>query len=136
MSPNSERFQPPKLWNAIGTGIGTLTPTMPIWTRLANSRAASPSRVKIATPLPYSWSLTSLTALVEIGRAHDRQHRAEDLLLVDAHLGLDVVEQAAAEEEAVLVALQFEAAAVDDELGAFLDAEIDIGAHLLEMLRR
>ena len=31
MSPNSERFQPPKLWNAIGTGIGTLTPTTPIW---------------------------------------------------------------------------------------------------------
>jgi hypothetical protein len=28
-SPNSERFQPPKLWNAIGTGIGTLTPTRP-----------------------------------------------------------------------------------------------------------
>ena len=26
--PNSERFQPPKLWKAIGTGIGTLMPTM------------------------------------------------------------------------------------------------------------
>jgi hypothetical protein len=36
--------------------------------------------------------------------------------------------------EAVLVALQFEAAAVDDELGPFLDAEIDIGAHLVEVL--
>jgi hypothetical protein len=44
MSPKRERFQPPKLWNAIGTGIGTLTPTMPIWMRLANSHAASPSR--------------------------------------------------------------------------------------------
>jgi hypothetical protein len=51
---NRERFQPPKLWNAIGTGIGTLTPTMPIRMPLANSRAASPSGVKIATPLPYS----------------------------------------------------------------------------------
>jgi hypothetical protein len=30
MSANNERFQPPKLWNAIGIGIGTLTPTMPI----------------------------------------------------------------------------------------------------------
>ena len=30
MSPKSDRFQPPKLWNAIGTGIGTLMPTMPI----------------------------------------------------------------------------------------------------------
>jgi hypothetical protein len=46
---------------------------------------------------------------------------------MDAHLGLDLVEQAAAEEKALLVLLQFEAAAVDDELGAFLDTEIDIG---------
>jgi hypothetical protein len=30
-SPNSERFQPPKEWKAIGTGIGTLMPTMPTW---------------------------------------------------------------------------------------------------------
>jgi hypothetical protein len=62
-----ERFPPPKLWNAIGTGIGTLTPTMPIWMRFANSRAASPSRVKIAVPLPYSWSLTGWVALSKSG---------------------------------------------------------------------
>jgi hypothetical protein len=31
-----------------------LTPATPIRMLLANSRAASPSRVKIATPLPYS----------------------------------------------------------------------------------
>jgi hypothetical protein len=36
MSPNSERFQPPELWKAIGTGIGTLTSAMPIWMRLEN----------------------------------------------------------------------------------------------------
>jgi hypothetical protein len=30
--------------------------------REAKSRAASPSRVKMATPLPYSWSLVSRTA--------------------------------------------------------------------------
>jgi hypothetical protein len=33
-SPNSERFQPPNEWKAIGTGIGTLMPTMPTSTRL------------------------------------------------------------------------------------------------------
>ena len=71
--------------------------------------------------------------LVKRIRAHDRQHRAEDLLFVDAHVGLDLVEHRAAHEEAVLVALQFQAAAVDDELGAFLDAEIDVGAHLVVM---
>src|SRR3984893_13768972 len=31
---------------------------------------------------------------VEIGGAHDREHRPENLFLVDAHLGLDLIEQA------------------------------------------
>ncbi len=36
-----------------------------------------------------------------------------------------MVEQAAADEIAVLVALELEVAAVDDELGAFLDTAVD-----------
>jgi hypothetical protein len=47
---------------ALGTGIGTFTPTMPTCTRCTKSRAASPSRVKIAVPLPYSCSLISCSA--------------------------------------------------------------------------
>ncbi len=50
-SPNSDCFHPPKEWNAIGTGIGTFTPTMPTSMSCAKVRAASPSRVKTATPL-------------------------------------------------------------------------------------
>jgi hypothetical protein len=96
--------------------------------RLAKSRAASPSRVKIATPLPYSCSLAAERLLVVFG-AHHREDRAEDLLLVDAHVRRHVVEQAAADEEAVLVALQLKAAAVDDELGALLRRPIDIADH-------
>src|SRR4029077_9072415 len=68
---------------------------------------------------------------VEVGAAHDRQDRPEDLLLVDPHLGLDLVKHAAAEEEAVLITLQFEVAAVDGELGALLDPELDIGTYLI-----
>ena len=49
----SERFQPPKLWKASGTGIGTLTPTMPI-RALAKIPRVSPSLVNIAVPFPYS----------------------------------------------------------------------------------
>ena len=60
--PNTERFQPPKQWKAIGTGIGTLTPTMPTLTFSSNCRAVSPSRVKIEVPLPNSWSLISCSA--------------------------------------------------------------------------
>jgi hypothetical protein len=50
--PKSEFFQPPKEYEAMGTGIGTLTPIMPTLTSREKSRAALPSRVKIATPLP------------------------------------------------------------------------------------
>ncbi|CNL14827.1 Uncharacterised protein [Mycobacterium tuberculosis] len=51
-SPKRESFHPPKEYAPIGTGIGTLTPTMP--TSMSNSycRAVPPSRVKIAVPLP------------------------------------------------------------------------------------
>ncbi len=61
-SPKPDRFHPPNEWYATGTGIGTLMPTMPTLTRAANSRAAWPLRVKIATPLPYWCSLGSRTA--------------------------------------------------------------------------
>src|SRR5262249_47389689 len=70
--------------------------------------------------------------LVVLG-ANDREHRAEDFLLVNAHAGRHLVEKAAAHEEAILVALQFEIAAVDLELGTFLDAEIDVVLHLVEV---
>ena len=71
--------------------------------------------------------------LVVVLGAHHREHRPEDLLLVDAHLGLHFVEEAAAHVEAVLVALHLEVAPVDDELGALLHADIDVGAHLIEV---
>src|SRR3990172_6815958 len=70
--------------------------------------------------------------LVVLGAYHG-EHGPEDFLLVDAHMRLHVVEQTAAHEIAVLVALHLEAAAVDHELGAFLDAEIDILLHLVEV---
>jgi hypothetical protein len=62
-SPKIERFHPPKEWKASGTGIGTLTPIIPALASDEKARAESPSRVKIAAPLPYSWSFTSFTAL-------------------------------------------------------------------------
>src|SRR5580692_3627598 len=71
--------------------------------------------------------------LVILGADH-RQDGSENLFLVDRHVRLDVVEQAAADEIALLVALELEIAAVDHELGAFLDALIDIAADLVEEL--
>ena len=45
LSPNSDRFQPPKLWKAIGTGMGTLIPTMPMLQLVVKCRDISPSDV-------------------------------------------------------------------------------------------
>ena len=42
--------------------MGTLTPIIPTLTWRLKSRAALPSRVKIAMPLPYGFSLTMATA--------------------------------------------------------------------------
>jgi hypothetical protein len=42
-----------------------------------------------------------------------------------------VVEQQPPTIEAVLVALQLEAAAVDHQLGAFLDADVDVALDLV-----
>ena len=62
MSPNRLFFQPPKPCQAMGTGIGTLMPTMPTWMWRLNSRATLPSRVKQETPLPNSCALIRSTA--------------------------------------------------------------------------
>jgi Mg2+ and Co2+ transporter CorA len=54
MSPNSERFQPPKLWNAIGTGIGTLTaipPTVADFRTIQDGPPSTPKR-----PSRTSWA--------------------------------------------------------------------------------
>jgi hypothetical protein len=45
-----------------------------------------------------------LDGILEIGAAHDRQHRPEDLFLVNPHLGFDFVEHGAADEKPVFIA--------------------------------
>ncbi len=67
--------------------------------------------------------------VIAFGAQHG-EHRAEDLLAVDRHVLADIVEQRAADEIAALIALQLEAAAVDDELGALGDALVDIAETL------
>ena len=52
-------------------------------------------------------------------------------MLVDVHVGGDVVEQVRPDEKAVLIALQLEVAAIDNQFGALVDAglhqTLDIG---------
>ena len=57
-------------------------PTMPTCTSNWNRRAAPPSRVKMAVPLPYGLALIEREALV-VGRATRTtdEHRAEDLVV-------------------------------------------------------
>src|SRR6478735_474328 len=51
-SPKSDAFHPPNEWYATGTGIGTLMPIIPTCASRWKRRAAPPSFVKIAVPLP------------------------------------------------------------------------------------
>ena len=63
--------------------------------------------------------------------AHHRQHRAEDLVGVDAHLGGDVVDQRRASQNPSCAAVGLHAAAVDDDLGAVGLAGVDVGGDLV-----
>ena len=73
-SPANDAFQPVNEKKGSGTGIGTLTPTMPASTSLANLRAAPPDRVKIAAPLPCGLALG--TAMASSRLAASRQTSA------------------------------------------------------------
>src|SRR3546814_12503512 len=61
----------------------------------------------------------------EIRGADDLEYRAENLFLVTFHVGGDMVEESRADEEALLMPLEREAADVDDELGAPVGACLD-----------
>ena len=77
-----------------------------------------------------------LDRLIEGFGAHDAEHRPENLFFINAHVGGHFVEQRRADEEAVLIALQLHGAAIDDQLGAFLHADIDVRFHLVAVRRR
>ena len=62
----------------------------------------------------------------------DNQDRPEDLVLVDLHLGRHVVEQRGAEVEAFLRRVLL--ARIDEQRGAFLQADVDIGSDLVAVL--
>ena len=121
----SDAFQPPNECDATGTGMGTLMPTMPTCTSRSNRRAAPPSRVNSATPLPYGFPFTSARASSKDARAHDTEHGAEDLVVVDAHPGFDAVDQRAPDEEAVGRG-GGGTRAVDDDARAFVSGVLDV----------
>ena len=56
--------------------------------------------------------------------ADHRQDGAEYFLPVDVHLGRDMIEEMRADEKAILVALQFEIAPVDDQFRALVHAAL------------
>ena len=131
-SPKSERFHPPKLWKAMGTGMGTLMPTMPACTRWAKSRAVSPSRVKMRGAVAVLVLVDELEGGLEVVGADDAEDGSEDLFFVDPHLGLDVVEEAGAEEEAFACGSAV-VAAVDDQFCAFGLAQCEVALDFVEV---
>ena len=81
------------------------------------------------------WELTGFTSYLLIGFEHEKPEAR--LARCKGELRLaplrHVVEQAAAHVKAVLVTLHPEVAPIDFQLGAFLDAEIDVGLDLFHM---
>ena len=65
--------------------------------------------------------------------ANDAQHRAENFFLVDAHTGHDVVKKTWSKEESVFVSFDRQLTSVNDQVGAFRDADVDIVLNLVEM---
>src|SRR5437868_4439147 len=63
---------------------------------------------------------------LEILRPDHLQDRPENLVLVGLHVGRDPIEEGGADEEALLMPLKREAAAVDHQLGALVDAHLDV----------
>src|SRR3546814_20057227 len=61
----------------------------------------------------------------EIRHANDAQDRTEYLLLVDAHLGGDLIEQRRPDKEPLLGPRHRETTAVDDQASAFGDPGVD-----------
>src|SRR4029079_15049002 len=70
---------------------------------------------------------------LERGYAHHHQHRGEDLFAIDAHRRRHAIEQTTAEEEAVLEALDLEAAPINHQARAFLHAVLDVAADAVAM---
>src|SRR5689334_6168464 len=64
--------------------------------------------------------------LLEVLGTDHLQDGPENLVLVGLHARLHVIEEGRADEEAFLVTLEHEAPAVDDQLGALVDAQLNI----------
>src|SRR5918993_2897230 len=75
--------------------------------------------------VPVGVGVDQVDGVVDGVRAQHREDRTEDLLPVDRHVLLHLVDQRRAEEEAVLVPGDDEVAAVDDDLRAVLLARGD-----------
>src|SRR3546814_2374682 len=60
--------------------------------------------------------------LLKIVGANHLENRTENFFLVAFHVGFDMVEQRRPYKEAILMALQLEAATVDDQFSAFINA--------------
>ena len=59
-------------------------------------------------------------------RAQNRENRTENLVTIDRHVGRHMIKQRTADKKAVLIALQFEIAAIDNDRGASRLALMDV----------
>ncbi len=101
----------------MGTGIGTLMPTMPIWDT-AGKLAGDAAIARVAgDAIPEFMSIHELHGFREILHPHTGENRSEDLFLINAHSRSDFVEERTADEKSLTATGCVEGSAVDHQLG-------------------
>ena len=65
---------------------------------------------------------------ISFGPQHT-EHGPEDFFLIDTHIFGDIIEQCAAQEITIFIALHFKATAINGEFCALFDTNVDVTFH-------
>lgn len=79
-------------------------------------------------------SIDQLHRLLHALRAHDQQHRPEDLFLVATHAGFDLIDQCPPNKKTVLASWYLNLPTIHYDLCALLFCTVDVSDHFLLML--
>jgi hypothetical protein len=126
-SSKSERFQPPKLWKGMGTGKGGRYADHSCRNAAGNVAGGIAIEGEEGGAVAELVVVDELEGGLEVVDADDVEDGAQNFFGVDAHGGLDMVEKAGPEIEAVSLR-DGGVAAVDDLLGAFGDERAEVAS--------
>ncbi len=98
-----------------------------------------PSRIAIASkdrgPIPILMLIDQLQRRLKIIRPHNPQNRPKDLLTIDPHLRLHMIEQTSPKKEP-FASSQRMRTPINNQLSTFLSPKLNIPSHTLQMSLR